>query len=95
MKNIMNSMFLSCLKATELIEKKIHFGLTSTEEMQLKLHLMLCNACASYQKQSLILERSIAKLCEPDNISVDFEKLKQTINLKLETAGSNTQIDKD
>ncbi|PKP46516.1 MAG: hypothetical protein CVT94_14415 [Bacteroidetes bacterium HGW-Bacteroidetes-11] len=95
MKNIMNSVFLSCVKATGLMEKKIHFGLTSAEEMQLKLHIMMCNACARYEKQSLIIEKSIVKLCEPDNISVDFEKLKQTINLKLKIAGNNTQIDKD
>ena len=59
MKKLMNKLFLSCLKATELIEKKLHFKLTFTEKLQLKVHKAMCDACTMYEKQSNILDKAL------------------------------------
>lgn len=76
-------MFLSCLKATELIEKKIHFSLSAKERLQLKMHKMMCDACTSYEKQSVFLERGIS-LDEKIEFSPDeLKNLKLAINEKL------------
>jgi hypothetical protein len=72
MKNkIMNFLFLSCLKATELIERKFHFKLSSKEKIQLELHKMMCNACKTYEKQSGIIEEGI--IGNQHNNSHDFD----------------------
>jgi hypothetical protein len=59
MKKIMHILFLSCLKATELIEKKLHFKLSTTEKLQLKVHKMMCDACTNYEEQNIIIEKAI------------------------------------
>lgn len=83
MKKIMHTLFLSCLKATELIEKKIHFRLSAKEKLQLKMHKMMCDACSSYEKQSVFLEKGIS-LDEKIEFSPDeLKNLKLAINQKL------------
>lgn len=59
--NIMKSMMLSCDKATELMEKKVDFGLTLTERLKLKLHTGMCDACANYQKQTALIHQLLQK----------------------------------
>jgi hypothetical protein len=83
MKKIMHKLFLSCLKATELVEKKMHFGLTAKERVQLKMHKMMCDACTSYEKQSIFLEKGIS-LRQHDELSTkDLQHLKVVIHEKL------------
>jgi len=83
MKKIMHKLFLSCLKATELVEKKMHFGLTAKERVQLKMHKMMCDACTSYEKQSIFLEKGIS-LRQHDELSTkDLQHLKVAIHEKL------------
>jgi len=48
------------LKATELIEKKLHFKLSFSEKMQLKMHKMMCDACTKYEKQSDVLDKTLS-----------------------------------
>lgn len=89
MKNkIMHFLFLSCLKATELIEKKFHFKLSNTEKIQLKLHKMMCDACKRYEKQSEIIEEGIKANFQPlqNGTGIDAEELKNQIKEKLENA---------
>lgn len=80
----MHVLFLSCLKATELIEKKFHFKLTLTEKIQLELHKMMCDACKTYEKQSSIIEEGIKG--HPHSHKVDEEQLKKQIQAKLQEA---------
>lgn len=83
MKKLMHTLFLSCLKATELIEKKLHFRLSVKERMQLKMHKMMCDACTSYEKQSKFLEKGIS-FHQTDGFSEDeLKKLKIDISEKL------------
>ena len=80
----MHLLFLSCLKATELIEKKIRFKLNLIEKMQLKAHKMMCNACTNYEKHSVLLEKGISKSYKYEFTEAEINLLKQTINEKLE-----------
>ena len=84
MKRIMHILFLSCLKATELIEKKIHFKLSPAEKLQLKAHKMMCDACTNYEKQSILLEKGISNLQKPELSEADLAEIKNTIQRKLE-----------
>ncbi len=83
MKKIMHKLFLSCLKATELVEKKMHFGLTVKERLQLKMHKMMCDACTSYEKQSVFLEKGISLRKHDELSAIDLQHLKLVIHEKL------------
>ena len=79
MKKIMHILFLSCLKATELIEKKLHFKLSISEKLQLKMHKSMCKACSNYEKQNILIEKAIAKQESKNKIDeninlLEFEK---------------------
>jgi len=52
MNNLMQKLMLSCKKATELIDKKIHSGISRDEKVKLYFHTMICSACTNYEKQS-------------------------------------------
>ena len=69
------------MKATELIEKKLHFKLSLTEKLQLKVHKMMCDACTNYEEQNILIEKAIAnqekkeeKLAENEINLPDFKK---------------------
>lgn len=83
---IMHFLFLSCLKATELIEKKFHFKLSFTEKIQLEVHKMMCDACKTYEKQSVIIEEGINRTHHTHSHEIDAEQLKKQIQAKLQEA---------
>lgn len=85
MKKLMHLLFLSCLKATGLIEKKMLFRLTRTEKMQLKVHKLLCTACSNYDKQSTLIEKGIAHSTQATFSAEDLARLKMAIHQKLES----------
>lgn len=93
MKNkIMHFLFLSCLKATELIEKRFHFKLSFIEKIQLELHKMMCDACKMYEKQSEIIEEGIKvhhhhHHQRHHSDEIDAEQLKKQIHTKLQKVG--------
>jgi len=81
----MHLLFLSCLKATELIERKLHYSLAWHELLQLKVHKLMCDACKTYEKQSIFLEETIKKTLTDDKKElIDLESLKKIIHDKLE-----------
>ena len=65
--------------ATELLEKRLHFSLSRKESCQLKMHKMMCQACARYEKQSVILEKSIQSQKFPHTTEKDIKRLKSQI----------------
>lgn len=85
MKNIMHTLFLSCHKASEFVEKKLHFKLSFREKIQLEFHKLICSACSRYEKQSVIIEKSIELQNKKLLNNVNIEKLKNSIKDKLET----------
>ncbi|HHL57966.1 MAG TPA: hypothetical protein ENJ14_03405 [Bacteroidetes bacterium] len=83
MKKLMHILFLSCLKATELIEKKLNFKLTARERFQLKAHKMMCSACSNYEKQSVLIEKSLESQEEINEYKLDLEQFKVSLIEKL------------
>ncbi len=84
MKKLMQYLFLSCLKATELIEKKIYSHLSFGERIQLKVHKAMCDACANYEKDSLLIDKAIKKqLLAKDIKGIDLESFEQNLVSKL------------
>lgn len=79
MKKLMHILFLSCLKASQLIEKKFHFKLSFKERLQLKMHKMMCSACTMYEKQSKVLDKSIKHHYKMFDKETDLEALKKSI----------------
>lgn len=84
MKKIIRILFLSCLKATELIEKKFHFKLSTMEKLQLKMHKMMCEACTKYDKQSSLLEKGISEALKNNYTDIELDNLKLMIHRKIE-----------
>ena len=80
----MNRLFLSCLKATELLEKKLHVRLSTKEKYQLKAHKMMCDACRRYEKQNLFIENHLNYQKPISAKEVDVDELKRLINNKLQ-----------
>lgn len=85
----MNIFFLSCLKATELIEKKFHFELSVKEKLQLKMHKILCEACTKYEEHSTLIEKGISNLEKSKVPTIDVEALKTKISKKIEAFNEN------
>ncbi len=83
MKKLMHKLFLSCLKATELIEKRLNFKLSVKEKLQLKVHKMMCSACSNYEKQSLFIEKGISLSQKREFTVDDIKQLKVIITEKL------------
>ena len=77
----MNVLVLSCKKATELIEKRIHFSLNRIESVQLFVHTSMCDACKSYQKQSADLD-NILNTHSQKNVSPTSSKVSLSEDVK-------------
>ena len=82
-------MFLSCKKASELIEKRLLIGLSFHEKIQLMLHKRMCDACTNYSHQSAELDTYIRNNIKNfpakntvENVSVS-EDYKESILKKL------------
>lgn len=82
MKKLMHFLFLSCLKATELIEKKLHIKISLKEKLRLKIHKSMCNACRRYDKQSKIMDIVLRKYSS-DMPHINIEELKFNIKKKI------------
>ncbi|MFP4287950.1 MAG: hypothetical protein ACOC2E_08660 [Bacteroidota bacterium] len=85
MQKIFNTLFLSCLKASELIEKKMHFKLSLREKIQLSIHKSMCDACRIYEKQSSFIEKGIASYKPENKNDLEIKELKEKIQIMLES----------
>ncbi|KOY85669.1 hypothetical protein AD998_05450 [bacterium 336/3] len=79
MEGLAAKILLTCKKATELVEKKQNKRISFKENIQLKLHLWICKACAVYEKQSKIIQSFLQKVTQK-NIS---EKLSEESKKKI------------
>lgn len=82
MSDLMNKMMLSCKKATELVEKNSVVGLSWNENMQLKMHTMMCSACKKYESQSKIIDLVLEKLNSDKSVK---QKLSEESKSKIIT----------
>ena len=83
MKKLMKKIMLSCDKATELVEKKIHFKLSLKEKVQLAMHLAFCKPCSNYKKQSYIIEKIVPNIRFKEIPKEDLKPLKEEIIKKI------------
>ncbi len=86
MKKLMQYLFLSCLKASQLIEKKIYSRLSFKEQLQLKMHKAMCEACTNYEKDSLLIDKALQQqTTQPPVITgIDLEAFEKSLANKLE-----------
>jgi glucose-6-phosphate-specific signal transduction histidine kinase len=84
MNKIKNTLLLSCLRATELIEKRLHFKLSLGEKIALRLHISMCQACQLYEKQSAFIDRGLSSSLAKKEAFKDIEALKLKIHKELE-----------
>lgn len=87
MKRLMHILFLSCLKATELIEKKLYFKLSFKEKLQLKAHKAMCDACSNFEKQSYLMDKALSHPPKMEKHSIDIVSFK---NETLEKISKNS-----
>ncbi len=87
MKRLINFLMLSCKKASALIDRKSLFGLTRKENVMLKMHTALCDACAAYEKQSKLIDNVLHGYIQSDiatNLPViENKELQKQIISKL------------
>jgi len=76
-------MFLSCLKATDLINKKSDTPLNCIENLQLKAHKSMCKACRNYEKQTTLIDTALNATLNKEGLSVDVDELKISIQEKI------------
>jgi len=86
----MNLIMLSCRKATELIEKQLYFGLSPIEKVKLRMHMLMCDYCSRYKKQSLFLHRLLSTH-DHDHFEAGIHEIEETRALKNKII---TEIDK-
>lgn len=76
---IIHYFFLSCLRATECVEKRLYYKLTWKEKIQMKVHMRVCKACAIYEQQSILIDKRLSKFDGITYSPKDVEMLKQKI----------------
>lgn len=80
---------LSCQKATGLIEKQIYFRLSPLEKLRLRMHMLMCDYCNRYKRQSLFIHELLQK-CNHDHSTSntlhkeDVPELKEKIINQLD-----------
>lgn len=84
----MNWLFFSCQHVTELVEKKQFVPLSLMERIKFKGHILICNACRSYERQSALLEDMFYQMTDSSvpekQMHVMDNKTKVKILKKLE-----------
>jgi hypothetical protein len=67
MNQIMNYLFLSCDKASELIDKKAVYGLKLKERISLSIHTTVCSICRKYKKKNEVLEHILDRFLHSEH----------------------------
>lgn len=80
----------NCRKATFLIEKKQLETLTLREKLELKIHLVGCSVCRTFQQQSIMINQMVKDMfhsSQPQEIKLDEtfknelqERIKEKLN---------------
>ncbi|SFC20544.1 Putative zinc-finger [Flexibacter flexilis DSM 6793] len=88
MGKILNTLLLSCEKATQLIDRKALQPLSWRESVQLQMHLATCKGCKAYQKQSQLIDQMLSVHFgqpQPDQVpAVENAALKKRIKKDFE-----------
>jgi predicted anti-sigma-YlaC factor YlaD len=79
----MNILMLSCRKATELMEKKLHAGIGPLENIQLFMHTQMCDGCRAYQKQNRFLDVILRKKSATPENEVMQKSLPEEVKYRI------------
>ncbi len=60
-------MRLTCKQATALVSQGLDRQLTRWERLKLRLHLLICDACMQFVKQSAFIRRAVQRLAGEDD----------------------------
>lgn len=89
MGKILNTLLLSCEKATQLIDRQALQPLSWRESVQLQMHLATCKGCKAYQKQSQLIDQMLTVHFgqpQPDQVpTVENATLKERIKSNLDS----------
>ena len=94
MKPFNDILLISCLRATELIEKKFHLNLSFGDRLRLSVHKMMCSACSSYEKQSSIIDKLLALETGKQPAPQTITSIKKSIITRLDSV-KNPDTNKD
>jgi hypothetical protein len=81
----MGKLHLTCKKATELIERKHLDKISFKNGIKLYFHLIICKACSTYSKHSLLIHKALERRFKKDvkQPEKSIDKLKEKIISKL------------
>ncbi|QQR88022.1 MAG: hypothetical protein IPJ76_07355 [Flavobacteriales bacterium] len=78
--SLMNTLMLSCRKATQLMERRTMAPLGTVDRMQLWMHLRVCDGCRAFQKQNATIEHLMENrdvgTTMPDSATLEERVLK-------------------
>ena len=88
LKKIIHLFFLSCSKATLLMEKRNAKKISSKENWQLSMHVMICKWCKAYQEKVEILDSILKRKWfgeeDADINTTEIQNFKDKIFRKLD-----------
>jgi Putative zinc-finger len=58
-------MMLSCKEATQLVSQGLDRRLGFGERVALRLHLLICDGCTHFKKQTAFLSKAMRRLVDP------------------------------
>lgn len=67
-RRILSALTFPCLRITEMVEKKEVTGLSFTENVRYKLHVLLCKVCKSYLRQSHLIDKALKRMFGPSRV---------------------------
>jgi hypothetical protein len=59
-------MMLKCKEVTRLVSQGLDRQLGLGEQLRLRAHLAICDACSHFSRQMRFLRKAIARLGDPD-----------------------------
>lgn len=75
-----NSLMINCKEATLLIEKKQEKQIAFSDRIKLLIHLMICEFCRRFQRQSKLISGTVSHLQTNHTLSNEQkEKFREII----------------
>lgn len=91
MKSLMQKLFLSCKKYTELVERAREEEMSSIDKMRMFMHRKMCQICDYYKRQSESIEKILEKeYADIEKISSEGDSTPKGIDAQEELP-RNTQ----
>lgn len=84
-----NTFMLSCKIASQLIEKRLHFGLNFIENIKLYVHTRMCGVCSDYKKKNSNIDKFIKDYLKSETgLPTDDNPVSLSENVKERIAKS-------